>query len=66
LIGIGDTAAAITLIDRAKPSSSGKRMTLRAEFLLELARGHRVGAAAIADSATKRFSSERKWYGQFR
>jgi hypothetical protein len=66
LIGIGDTAAAVPLIDRGRRSSAGERMSLRAEFLLELARGHRVGAAAIADSATKRFSIERKWYGQFR
>jgi hypothetical protein len=41
-------------------------MTLRAEFLLELARGHRTEAAAIADSASRRFTSEQNWYLQFR
>lgn len=66
LIGIGDTAAAIPLIDRARESSAGERMTLRAEFLLELARRHGVNAAAIADSASKRFPSDRSWYLQFR
>jgi hypothetical protein len=66
LIGIGDTAAAIRLIDRGGRSSIGERMTLRARFLLELARGQRVEAAAIADSASTRFSGEQKWYLQFR
>jgi len=65
LIGIGDTAAAVPLIDRGRRSRAGQRMTLRAEFLLELARGHRAEAAAIADSASRRFGGEQKWYLQF-
>jgi len=66
LIGIGDTTAAVPLIDRGRRSSAGLRMTLRAEFLLELARGHRSQAAAIADSASRRFAVEGTWYRQFR
>jgi hypothetical protein len=66
LIGIGDTSAAVPLIDRGRRSSAGERMTWRAEFLLELARGNRTNAAAIADSASKRFTGEQKWYLQFR
>ena len=66
LIGIGDTAAAVQLITRGGRSSAGERMTLRAEFLLELARGHRTKATVLADSASKRFAGEQKWYSQFR
>jgi len=66
LIGIGDTAAAVPLVDRGRRSRAGERMTLRAEFLLELARGHRTEAAAIADSASRRFAREQPWYLQFR
>jgi len=66
LIGIGDTAAAVQLITRGGRSSAGERMTLRAEFLLELARGHRTKATVLADSASKRFAGEQKWYRQFR
>jgi hypothetical protein len=66
LIGIGDTAAAIRLIDRGGRSHIGERMTLRAQFLLELARNHGAVAAAIADSAGKRFAGEQRWYLQFR
>jgi hypothetical protein len=66
LIGIGDTAAAVPLVNRGKRSSAGERMTLRAAFVLELARGHRTQAAAIADSASTRFAGERNWYLQFR
>jgi hypothetical protein len=66
LIGIGDTAAAVPLIDRGGRSSIGERMTLRAKFLLELARKHGSAAAAIADSASRRFAGETKWYMQFR
>jgi hypothetical protein len=66
LIGIGDTAAAIRLIDRGGRSSIGERMTLRAKFLLELARHHGPAAAAIAVSASRRFAGEQGWYMQFR
>ena len=66
LIGIGDTAAAVPLIDRGRRSHVGERMTLRAMFLLELARHHPANATAIADSAGKRFAGEQNWYLQFR
>ena len=66
LIGIGDTAAALPLIDRGRRSNVGERMSLRAAFLLELARDHRAEAAAIADSAGKRWPGEQRWYLQFR
>lgn len=66
LIGIGDTAAAVPLIERGKQSRVGERMTLRAAFVLELARQDQREAAAIADSASARFPGERNWYQQFR
>ena len=66
LIGIGDTAAAVPLIERGKQSRTGERMTLRAQFLLELARRHHTQAAALADSAAKRFPGEQNWYRMFR
>jgi hypothetical protein len=66
LIGIGDTAAAVPLVERGKQSRAGDRMTLRAAFVLELARQDRRKAAAIADSASTRFPGERNWYQQFR
>jgi hypothetical protein len=65
LIGIGDTAAAVPLVDRGKRLRVGERMTARAEFLLELVRGQRTAAAAVADSAAKRWPGERNWYLQF-
>jgi hypothetical protein len=62
LIDIGDTAAAVPLIDRRRGSSVGERMTLRAQFLLAVARGDRAGAAVLADSASRRYEGERAWY----
>lgn len=62
LIGIGDTAAAIPLVERHKNSTVGERMTLRAQFLLERARRHSSEARAIADFASQRFPGERSWY----
>ncbi|HEX9216897.1 MAG TPA: hypothetical protein VF864_07955, partial [Gemmatimonadales bacterium] len=66
LIGIGDTASAVPLIERGQQSRTGERMTLRAQFVLELARQHRAQAAALADSAAKRFAGEQTWYRMFR
>jgi len=66
LIGIGDTASAVPLIERGQQSRTGERMTLRAQFVLELARQHRAQAAALADSAAKRFTGEQSWYRMFR
>ena len=62
LISIGDTAAAVPLIERRRSGDVGARMTLRAEFLLELARRHLDQARALADSASQRFAGERNWY----
>jgi hypothetical protein len=62
LIGIGDTAAAVPLIDRRNHAKVGERITLRARFLLELARKHPTQARAIADSAGKRWAGEGAWY----
>ena len=65
LVGIGDTAAAVPLVERGKQSHTGDRMSLRAQFVLELARGHHAQAAALADSAGRRFAGERNWYLRF-
>ena len=65
LIGIGDTVAAIPLIDRDQNSSVGERMSLRAQFLLERARGHVAQARMIAAVASRRFVGERGWYLQY-
>jgi len=65
LIGIGDTAAAVPLIGRWRGLRVGERMMLRARFLLELARGDRVAAVALADSASSRYSGENGWYFKY-
>jgi len=65
LISIGDTAAAVPLIERRRRGDV-VRMTLRAEFLLELTRRHPVEARALADSASRRFAGERNWYLLYR
>src|SRR5439155_1645867 len=65
LIGIGDTAAAVPSIGRWRGLRVGERMTLRARFLLELARGDRVAAVALADSASSRYSGENGWYFKY-
>ncbi|HEY7195024.1 MAG TPA: hypothetical protein VH439_14875 [Gemmatimonadales bacterium] len=66
LISIGDTASAVPLIERRRGKDLGTRMSLRAQFLLELARRHPDRARALADSASLRFAGERNWYTQFR
>ena len=65
LIGIGDTGAAVPLIDRRRDTKIGEYLTLRARFLLELARNHPAQARAIADSATRRSAGETRWYRPF-
>ena len=65
LLGIGDTAAAVPLVARGKHAHTGDRMSLRTQFVLELARGHRAQAAALADSASRRFAGEQNWYRKF-
>ena len=62
LVGLGDTAAAAPLVERARRAMPHEPIALRAQFLLELARGHRAGALAVADSAGQRYPWERAWY----
>jgi Flp pilus assembly protein TadD len=64
LISIGDTAAAVPLIERRRGTQVGQRMTLRAAFLLELARHRPAQARAIADSAGRR-PGEAAWYRHY-
>jgi hypothetical protein len=62
LIGLGDTAAAAPLLRRARTTMPDERIALRAQFLLDLARGGRPGALAVADSARRRYLREESWY----
>jgi hypothetical protein len=62
VIGLGDTAAAAPLISRSRAVLPNEPIALRAQFLLELARGDRPGALAVADSAQRRYPWERRWY----
>jgi hypothetical protein len=66
LLSVGDTAAAVPLIERADRSGVAERVTLRGRFLLELARGRRTQAAALADSAARQWPAERDWYLLYR
>jgi protein O-mannosyl-transferase len=66
LVSIGDTADAVPLVDRWRRPGAGERVSLRAQFVLELARRHTDQAQGIADSAARRFAGEAKWYRQFR
>jgi len=62
VIGLGDTAAAAPLISRSRAVLPNEPIAMRAQFLLELARGDRPGALAVADSAQARYPWERPWY----
>lgn len=62
LIGLGDTTSAVPLVRRARTAMPNEPIALRAQFLLELARGDRPGALALADSATRRYPWEKIWY----
>lgn len=62
LVGLGDTTAAAPLVRRARGAMPHEPIALRAQFLLELARGDRAGALAVADSAVRRHPWERSWY----
>jgi hypothetical protein len=64
LLTLDDTAEAAPLVGRARGAMPDERIALRAQFLLELARGHRAGALAVADSAATRYPWERSWYAQ--
>jgi hypothetical protein len=65
LAGLGDTAAAAPLVQRARGAMPNEPIALRAQFLLELARGHRADALAVADSAGQRYPWERRWYAPY-
>ncbi len=65
LLSIGDTTSAVPLIERTSRRGIGTRTALRAQFLLELTRGNRAQAAALADSATRRYPWEGAWYLQY-
>jgi hypothetical protein len=65
LLGLGDTAAAAPLVARARAVGSADRLALRAQFLLELARGDRTRAVAVADSARQRFPWDEGWYRKY-
>ena len=62
VIGLGDTTAARALITRSRTALPTEPIAMRAQFLLELARGDRRGALAVADSAQARYPWERPWY----
>jgi hypothetical protein len=64
LLGLRDTAEAVPLVRRARRAMPNEPIALRAQFLLELARGHRAEALAVADSAAQRYPWERSWYAQ--
>ena len=65
LVGLGDTTAAVALVRRARGAMPLEPIALRAQFLLELARGRRPGALAVADSAWQRYPWERSWYAPY-
>jgi hypothetical protein len=66
LIGIGDTTAAVPLMARPRAiGGSADRVILRAQFLLELARGNAPGALALADSARDRYPWDEPWYRKY-
>jgi Flp pilus assembly protein TadD len=62
LLGLDDTTAAAPLVRRARATMPDERIALRAQFLLDLARGDRPGALALADSARGRYPREESWY----
>ncbi len=62
LLGLHDTTAAVPLVRRARAVPQADRMGLRAQFLLELERGNRRGALAVADTARNRYPWDEPWY----
>lgn len=63
LLSVGDTAAAVPLVARSRAyGGAAERAALRAQFLLELARGNRSGALAVADSARRLNPGDEAWY----
>lgn len=62
LLGLHDTTAAVPLVRRARAMPQADRIGLRAQFLLELERGNRSAARAVADTARRRYPSDAPWY----
>jgi hypothetical protein len=68
LLGLGDTTTAARLVARSRTNGGGpaERMALRAQFLLELARGNPAGASAVVDSARRLYPGDETWYLRYR
>jgi hypothetical protein len=62
LMTLGDTAAAVPRIARARASAPRQPLALRALFLLHLARQDRAGARALADTAVGWAPAEAGFY----
>jgi hypothetical protein len=62
LLGLHDTTAALPLVQRARAVPQADRVGLRAQFLLELERGNRRAALAVADTAKTRYPWDEPWY----
>lgn len=62
LLGLHDTTAALPLVRRARAVPQADRVGLRAQFLLELERGNRRAALAVADTAKIRYPWDEPWY----
>lgn len=65
LLGLGDTAAAASLAERARGILPRERVALRTQFLLAQLRGDRRRALALADTAGRWFQLEQRWYRQY-
>jgi len=67
LLSVGDTTAARPLIARlsTRTETPAIRMSLRAQFLLDLRRGDLAAARAALDSARERFPGDESWYRQY-
>ena len=65
LLTVGDTTGAAPLVARLRPAGSAARNGLKARFLLQLRRGDRTGAQAVADTALGRFPGDTIWYRQY-
>lgn len=67
LLTLGDTAGAAPLVARLgeRPAGPAARNGLKARFLLQLRRGDRIGAHAVADTALGRFPGDTNWYRQY-
>jgi hypothetical protein len=62
LLERGDTTGVAELARRARRLAPRQLLALRAQFLVDVARGDRVRAWALADSAIVWYPWEREWY----